>query len=194
LPEKEYLVLLKEPGFLAAMEAFLSPAGLKKKETALVALQLIDNLILGASYDDEDECVKELFESPCFAAVVRAAREKDAEISEIAYELMWSVTVNHKKTFFEYNGVPDALVRGLNTNHRGIVNQCFYILSDIVEDDGFPDNDILTAHSDLVTAVVNTFCEGGSICFACKLINYYFPLLILCSPISPLFHQGGATS
>jgi hypothetical protein len=53
---------------------------------------------------------------------------------------------------------------------------------------------ILTAHSDLITAVVDTFREEGALSFACKLINNYFPLLILCSPISPLFHQGGATS
>jgi hypothetical protein len=120
--------------------------------------------------------------------VVRAALEKDVEISVKAYDLMSSLSEYRTKTLFEYNGLPGALLHGLNTNHQGIVSNCTHILCNIMEDDdvvvedgGYPDDDILPAHSDLVTAVVNTFCEGkvpqG---FSCKLINYYFPLLVLC--------------
>ena len=75
LPTEKRLLLLREPGFLAAMEAFLAPAALKKKETAMLALKQLDKLI----FDGEDvtsdvnkECVEELFESLCFAAVLRA--------------------------------------------------------------------------------------------------------------------------
>ena len=54
-------VLLREPGFLAAMEAFLTPTALKKKETAKLALSMLRKLV----YDIKDftsdvnkECVE----------------------------------------------------------------------------------------------------------------------------------------
>ena len=74
LPKEKRILVLQEPGFLAAMETFLSPAALKKTETAELTLKLLHKLSFfdNKHTDIGKECAKELFESPCFAAVVHA--------------------------------------------------------------------------------------------------------------------------
>jgi hypothetical protein len=59
LPGKENVLLIRAPGFLAAMEALLTPAGLKKTETALSALNQVQKLI---DHFSQEECRKELID------------------------------------------------------------------------------------------------------------------------------------
>jgi hypothetical protein len=194
LPKTEHIVLLREPGFLAAMEAFLAPAALKKKETAMLALKQLHELMDDKeNYNSEvaKECIKEQFASPCYAAVVRATREKDLGVADYAYLVLCSVSAFHFKALFEYPGVTEALLHGLNTEHKGIVTRSTTTISNIVIASRCPDNDILTSHPDLVTAVVNTFCKGGvSVWLRCELLQLSRSPSFLTNP-SPLFFLSG---
>jgi hypothetical protein len=184
LPKEKRILVLQEPGFLAAMEAFLTPAALEKTETAKLALRLLHKLVNEDKYDSDigKECAKELFESPCFAAVVRASQEKDGGIANKAHCAIFNVSKFHSKALFEYPGVAEALQHGLNAEYGRIVSNCTFTLSNITFK--YPDNDILATHPDLVTAVVNTFRNKG-VCymFECKLV--YLPRHISASITNP---------
>jgi hypothetical protein len=93
--------------------------------------------------------------------------------------MMAGVSIFLTKALFEYPGAAEALLHGLNAEHQDIVTQNTITLFSIVVNDSFPDNDILTTHPDLVTAVVNTFCKQGiSVRFECELLKVHrSPLL-----------------
>jgi hypothetical protein len=150
------LLMLKEEGMLPALEKFLTPENVRA--TGQVALDVFYELLkdrgtIGLA-DAEKESIRIVYSSPLMSRIIAAT-----SVHREAYAVINGLSCSDAlaKDLFEYNGIVEALTRGLQTDDEYVHDGCIATIANITQVHIFDH----TLFPELVNGIVNKFCTHG---------------------------------